>query len=244
MTSILLGDDQNPTGDNTPPPAEALSTLVGEGKKFKDVESLAKAKLEADSFIGKLTDETAKLRAELEKRMTLEEQLAALTRGEGGQPGGGQPAPGQGNQPPTNTSVPDVEALLDKKLRERSEQERRQANIRQVDELLLKHYGDANKAKAAVLEFNSTLGINLTDLAASSPAAVAKLIGGSSGSGSGLPAERGTVNVGGNMSGEVRNKAYYDKLRSEMGNARFYADRKLQVQIHKDAQSLGDAYYN
>lgn len=235
----ILGGDPNPVVTQ---PADALSTLVGEGKKFKDIEALAKSKLEADSFIAKLTDETTQLRTELEKRMNLEEQLARLARGDNADTGGNQP-PGTDNQAGATVAKPeDVEALLDRKLRDRDLNATKQANLRQVNEFLLKHFGDENKAKDAVAQLNASLGINLTELASVSPAAVTKLIAGAP-SGSGLPAEHGTVNLG-FSNGEVRNKAYYEKQRREMGNARFYNDKRLQVQLHKDAQKLGDAFYN
>jgi hypothetical protein len=39
-----------------------------------------------------------------------------------------------------------------------------------------------------------------------------------------------------------RNWAYYEKMRSENGN--LYYDPKTQVQMHKDAQELKDAFYD
>lgn len=239
MTAILSGGD--PTGNQ---PAEVLSTLVGEGKKFKDVESLARGKVESDNFITKLQEENQRMREELEKNMNLERQLAALSSGEPAPNAGGNPAPvAAGNQPGAVPIKPeDVEALLEQKLNTREAEKAKQANLRQVDEFLLKHFGDVNKAKDAINSLNASLGINISELAAVSPAAVTKLIAGSS-QGTGVVTEHSTVRPVG-LGGEVRNKAYYDKLRSEMGNSRFYTDRKLQLQIHKDAQSLGDAFYN
>lgn len=239
MTAILSGGD--PTSNQ---PAEVLSTLVGEGKKFKDVESLARGKVESDNFITKLQEENQRMREELEKNMNLERQLAALSSGEPAPNAGGNPAPvAAGNQPGAVPIKPeDVEALLEQKLNMREADKAKQANLRQVDEFLLKHFGDVNKAKDAINSLNASLGINISELAAVSPAAVTKLIAGSS-QGAGVVTEHSTVRPVG-LGGEVRNKAYYDKLRSEMGNSRFYTDRKLQLQIHKDAQSLGDAFYN
>lgn len=236
--STVFSDDQSAQQQIT----NALETLVGEGKKFKDVEALAKGKLEADAFIQKLTDEQAHLRAELEKAMNLEQQLAALSRGEPGQNAGATHTAAASATAGTALGIKpeDVEALLETKLSEREAKAVQAKNLSQVDEYLIKQYGDVNKAKDAVKQIESTLGVNIRELAAVSPAAVIKLVGGQAGNG--LPAEHGTVRVT-TQTGEVRNKAWYDAKRKEMGNARFYADRRLQVQLHKDAQSLGDAFY-
>jgi hypothetical protein len=79
------------------------------------------------------------------------------------------------------------------------------------------------------------------ELAATSPAAVLKLFGAEQ-SRSGLPAERNTVNIHGNTS-EARDHTYYENLRKSMGNAKFYSDKRLQLELHKSAQSLGDHFY-
>jgi len=40
----------------------------------------------------------------------------------------------------------------------------------------------------------------------------------------------------------VRNKAYYDKVKNEMGAKAFVMNQKVQIQMHKDMQALGDAW--
>ena len=62
--------------------------------------------------------------------------------------------------------------------------------------------------------------------------------------------ETGTVYNGGRQAGpsnvkpEVRNKAWYDAKKREMGVKKFILDRALNLQMHQDAQTLGDAFYN
>ena len=58
MTDELNVDNGAPT----PPVADPLQELVGEGKKFKSIEDLAKSKVEADRFIDKLKSENDALR--------------------------------------------------------------------------------------------------------------------------------------------------------------------------------------
>lgn len=231
--SILNGGDPTNT-------ASALETLVGEGKKFKTIEDLAKGKLEADRFIEKLSSEQEQLRKELEARMALEEQLARHAAGASGQPAPTSVPPA--NQPSSTPTV-DVDKLLDEKLAKRAEFERQSQNTAQVDNFLLQHFGDAEKAREAVAKLNATLGIDMKQIASVSPEAAIRLIRGEAGPVGSAVAERGMVRTGVTSQGEVRNNAYYSKLRAEMGNARFYTDKKLQLQLHKDAQSLGDKFF-
>lgn len=239
----ILGEDHSTTTATTTP-ANVIETLVGEGKKFKDIEALAKGKLESDAFIAKLQDEAKQLRDELSKKMSLEDQLARLSQGgdAGGATTASVAASNQSGSPVT--SLEDVDAFLEKKLSQREIRQRQEDNLRTVNEALLKQYGDANKAKDAVKTIESSLGVNLTELARTSPVAAMRLLGANASAG-GVPAERSTTHVGGHTSGEgERNNAYYEKLRKEMGNAKFYMNRGLQSQLHKDAQRLGDAFYN
>lgn len=55
-----------------------LGKLVGEGKKFSDVEGLAKGKLESDQMISFLENQAKELREELQKRSTLDEFMQKL----------------------------------------------------------------------------------------------------------------------------------------------------------------------
>lgn len=69
----LFNDD----GSNIEPAAtdNVLEQLVGDGKKYKDAEALAKSRIAADNHIAKLEREQAELRKEMENRLSLEEFL-------------------------------------------------------------------------------------------------------------------------------------------------------------------------
>lgn len=62
------------------PEKDYSAELIGEGKKYADVKLLAKSRLEADNHIDRLEKENKGIRAELEKRLTLEELMTKLTQ--------------------------------------------------------------------------------------------------------------------------------------------------------------------
>jgi len=67
--------------DTTPSEEDVQSyhdLLVGEGKKFRDDEALAKGKIESDRFIQQLQREQAQLRADLDSRLNMEELVQKL----------------------------------------------------------------------------------------------------------------------------------------------------------------------
>lgn len=60
------------------PNKDYVTELVGEGKKYADVSLLAKSRLEADNHIARIEAENKGIRAELEKRLTMEELLTKI----------------------------------------------------------------------------------------------------------------------------------------------------------------------
>lgn len=237
MTSVL---DQNisvePNTNNTT--TDPLGNLVGEGKKFKTVEDLARGKLEADAFIQRLQDEAAQIRKELDARLTVEEQLKRHTQA-------GTPAPAAGDTPQAPASLDEkaIESLLDAKFKERQTADTVKANKAQVDTALLKMFdNDLNKARAAVAQIEQELGIKVSDIASASPQAALRLFGGS---GKGYASEHSTHTSlsFNNQNGEVKNKAYYDNLKRTMGTGKFLMNHKIQNEMHKDAMRLGADFY-
>lgn len=162
-----------------------VADLVGEGKKFKTVEDLAKSKLEADNFINTLQDENkaarerlAALEAELATRKTVEDQLKAISTT--------KVVP----QPPATTVTEPAkgQVLTDEDLTKRvkaiteAEQAGRQArqNIEAVSTQMTKTYGSEEKAREIVQNKARELGVSvqfLQDAAAKSPVAFFNLIG-------------------------------------------------------------------
>lgn len=63
---VAAPEQAAPAADQTAAVQETFSTLVGEGKRFKSPEELAKAKLEADNHIRRIEEENATLRQKVE----------------------------------------------------------------------------------------------------------------------------------------------------------------------------------
>lgn len=249
MTDIFdqetTGASPTDTSTNTQQSGDTLAALVGEGKKYKTVEDLAKSRLEADMFIEKLKSETAEMRELLAKKTeqqapasftstktpTLEEVLAKIEAAQAG----------NSNQ----SGVPageDMQELIKKSIEEHDTSKTRKTN-REVahNEIIKRFNGDEDKAKSFMKEEAKRLNITtamLGELSETSPAAFRQMLGlaaqptnSSSVYGSGNVNSSGTGN-----SNLMRNNAYYNKLRKEMGSE-FYAP-KIQQQLMKDRMSM------
>lgn len=237
MTSVL--DQNNETPNTNEHTTDPLGNLVGEGKKFKTVEDLARGKMEADAFIVRLQEEAAQVRRELDARMTVEEQLKRHT-----QTGSTPPVAGDPPQSPATLDEKAIESMLDAKFKERQSADTVKANKSQVDTALLKMFdNDLNKARAAVAQIEQELGIKVSDIASASPQAALRLFG--SGGGRGYASEQSTHTSlsFNNQNGEVKNKSYYDNLKRTMGTGKFLMNHKIQNDMHKDAMRLGADFY-
>jgi hypothetical protein len=230
----------------------ALETLVGEGKKFKTAEDLAKGKVEADAFILTLQNQIKELSDELgianisaERRTALENLMSTLTnttKTPGETKPGNQPQD-PGNQPPKTLSHDDVVKLLE----ERELNKAAERNKAHAKAQLSKIYGE--KTDEVIAKKASELGITVAELeglAAKSPQLFLNAVGANARDNSTRPmATHSSAIVTGTVEGtdpQMRNKAYYDGLRSKMGALKFVNDRDLQIQRHKDMIALGDAW--
>lgn len=235
--------------------ADPLSELVGDGKKFKTVEDLAKGKLESDNFIAKLQAENNELRTLL--KTTEEKVIRAATvedilkRVEGvSKPTSTPAASGTDGNQPVSLTREDVVNLL----AQREQEAKAKANYAMANRTLVEAYGD--KAKEVVATKAAELGISpamLKAMAETSPKAFLTVLGvGSAPSAPSVSrtgsAGRGNVNTAAISNsppiGEVRNQSFYDKMRKEMGAIKFATNTNLQVQMHKDMERLGDAFFS
>lgn len=244
MTDIF--DQKEGSAQPTSPEGgtDLLSQLVGEGKKFKSVDELARGKLESDKFIEQLKAEQAELRNEYKrleeqvaKGRTLEDVLKQVNaqRTEGG------------NQPDQQFSQEDIAKLVDQRLSEATKNQTRRANQEEAQASVLKYVqGDEVKAREFVQAEARRLGMTteaLRDIGAQSPEAFRRLVGiNQSRPPVSGPNLRNVVNSdGGDNTGTERDSAYYAKLRKELG-PRFW-DASVQQQRFKDVQRLGERFY-
>ncbi len=235
MSTTNLFDDQ--TNDDN---VNHLEALVGEGKKFRTVEDLAKGKAESDRYIAQLTSQLDEARTEVQKRIALEElKTAILERDNNNNP---NPPPGQ---PPVDKVVDadSIEELVNKKLTEVEANKIKSANEKTVADTLTTVWGD--NAKAELVKAGAAIGMSLKelqDLGQRNPQALFKLIGvGNQPLANGGVVPRSSERVGNdNLNGE-RTKAYYDKLKTSDPKA--YWDKKTQIQMNKDAMRLKERFF-
>jgi hypothetical protein len=210
-----------------------VETLVGEGRKFKDVEALAKGKLESDQFIERITNENAAMRKDMEAlQLLVKDTLGAR---------GNQPAPSQ----PTGASVDpsDLSELIRNEITQTRQKEAAQSNLVEADRVLVAHYGTKEQAQKAITEKARELGMPvswMTESAARNPKALYTLLGlGEPTKQPVTPSSKPTVNTDAanfaptGAGSKVGTKEYYDAMRRE--NPSLYWNPRTQQEIHKKA---------
>ncbi len=153
-----------------------LEDLVGEGKKFKSVEDLARGKAESDAFIANLLREQAELRQELKTRTTMEDVLKTINRN----PNPPNPDTNNGsNGPPEVTSVTkdDVSKLTREAIESFQTEQVARRNQTLVADTLTQVYGPnyVTYVKAKAKEIGVSIDW-LEDMAARTPQALFKLL--------------------------------------------------------------------
>ena len=116
MSDMTVFDDNEPEIDLE---KDYLAELVGEGKRYKDPQVLARSAVEKDNFIERLKTEGAQLRAELNTRIKYEEFLDKL-----------KSSPSRSNEEPQTPQEPanvfakpeDIDRLIDQKIQQREQQ--------------------------------------------------------------------------------------------------------------------------
>lgn len=251
MTNLF--DSQ--TTENTPDPNKNyLEELVGEGKKFKSPEDLARAKAEADRFIEQLKTENAGIRQELSTRQTMEQLMDKIANSKSpentNQDNNQNPPGGEGQKTFTEE---DIARLVEKRLSESEKERVFKSNLNQVVNTLKETIGPDYvthlKAKA------SELGVTeeyLTRMAGETPKAFLKLVEANNPhkattlqaglftppQGHSLPQQTAS---GFSPSGTPK-MSYYQELKKK--NPAEYWSPQVQNKMHKDALSLGESFFD
>lgn len=230
-----------------------VESLVGDGKKFKTVDDLAKGKAESDRVIQAREKELAELRDELGKRLTAEELFSKLQKPATPQPNDRQ---NDGGSPPArepNVQFTDEELAKRVKsvLLETNAEERKQSNIEEVAGKLVEIFGTEDKANAAVKAKAAELGVSVQFLqttAAQSPKAFYAQLGLTDTAPRSSPLTHGDVNTsafestrpGGVQPGTY---AWYEAQRKERGDG-WYFKPEVQNALMKDAFANPDGFMN
>jgi hypothetical protein len=226
------------------PSENPLETLVGEGKKYATVDELAKAYLNADTFISRLTTEQEQLRVELAARQSVEELLNKKNTP------APQPEP-EAHQPakPAALSADELAELVRTEISKTSQEAQTASNVKAVSDKLVEIYGDVAKANEYVKLRAAELGISvelLQDVAAKSPKAFFTTIGLDEKTAAPARPTHGDVNpqaFSANSPGQVKAGTYkfYEQLRKSNPSA--YFSPKIQNQMHKEALEKGSSFF-
>lgn len=253
MTTDLFTKPQSQQNDQLPeidPNKNYLEELVGEGRKYKTVEDLAKAQFHANSYIPHLNREMDELReftrsiqqdrterANLEQRLT---ELQNMLTSSGNTPDANEETP-----KPSNLDPQQLEEILEKKLTEREKLRKEEENYNTVVEKLKERYG--SDYVRSLQEDTESLGLTpdyVNELARKSPKALFRTLGFDQPKGKDLfqappttDRRSGTFTPSGS---DKRTWSYYQNLKKE--NPLVYLDPKIQVQMHKDRLALGEAF--
>lgn len=157
-----------------------LEDLVGEGKKYKSVEELAKAKIHADNFIEQLKSEKAEVLKDLETRTAVEEAIRKLQSKDAN---GSQSSSTGNNGTQTQTSEQKATLTLedvDKLLEEKERKKRETLNLNTVNEAVVKYAGSSEKGRDFLATKAKELGVTvdkLAEIGKESPVALLKILG-------------------------------------------------------------------
>lgn len=208
--------------------------LVGEGKKFKDQQALAKGKLESDQFISQLQTELAELRLQVKQSKSTEEMVAAIKKEL-------HSAQNQSSREDTIPALDEskVSELVQQQLGRHEQMKIVEANVRKANDELLAMYGD--KAPEVLLNKAEAMNLTIDDmkiLAAKSPSAFISMFANDKGQvDTTTKVTKGSVNpqamanTGKTREDTYGTAEYWAKQRKALGSK--FWDPKIQQEVFK-----------
>jgi hypothetical protein len=208
-------------------------TLVGESRKYKSVEELEKAYMNADDFIERLKQENEELRRKAAAATTIDEVLNRSNQ--------------QQQEVKTDQSAPsvDIAKLVEKTVEEREVKKVREHNILKADKMLKEVFGEkaveVYKAKATSPELHKVY----MELAATSPEQFAAIFNAKP-TGVQTGVDSGSFNNSVSYSSGSREsmqgtKEFYNKVRKTDPST--YYSNEFQLKMQKAAQANPKLYF-
>lgn len=230
----------NTNSDNTNSAPNPLEILVGEGKKYKTMEDLAKAYLNADEHISTLTGENAALREQVTKATTIEEVMERLNKQ-------GQSHSQNDNSATTGSLTPeDVRKLVTEAVTGLETSKTRTDNMKRANALMQEHFGE--KAGAVFKEVAKTPELEklYKELAQVDPdefiRRFADVPKNTTQTDSGSTTNTPTIPVGnGGRINQIGTKEYYDNIRRTKPGLYYSSD--FQLEMDKVVRGNKDLYY-
>ena len=231
---------------------DPVAHLVGEGRKFANVEGLAKGKLESDAFIEQLQREkrdVMKALEEAEAKLTTQHTLDDVIKAVG------RPREDDSTANQTKNITPeDVSKLVAQETQRIIDGDRkttsRKQNREQVNTAILGKYSDPATAAKFIADRAHALGLTaqqVTELSETTPTAFVAMLGLESRqtytppSTSRQGANTESVANQNNFTGD-RKLSFYQAERRKMGTANFYKNIPLQNQMQADIRKQGSTF--
>jgi hypothetical protein len=224
-----------------------VDKLVGEGKKYRDIEELAKSRINADEFIDTIKSENQQLREFMTNQLAERAKTVTNSNEPPQQNTQGNEQPRQNAPQEKQVEKVDIEAQIREALKAERESDKATTNARIAEDAMIQKYGDKAAAVAAVQAKAQELGVSpewVANTAFTSPKAFFTMMNIESGSTS-TPAPRSDVNVVnmGNQNGVLKagTYAFYENLRKT--DHKKYMSASVQNALMKDAMEKGDDFF-
>lgn len=240
------------------PNSSVADKLVGEDKPFKDLEALAKSKIEADSFIEKLKSENAEMRkavGDMETKATEAATMDAIMEAvrtlstDGNNSNDLAPAGDEnenGNQ--SGLSEADILNLVQRTLKQNDTATKQESNYESVRDAFKKRFEDPDKARLEYKAAAQSLGMTESELDSISkvnPTLVLRAAGLDKPSNPNAePSYLGSdTNPEANRmaSEEAHDNEWWVAERKKRGN-KWYFQPHVQQRYWKDADAMGDKF--
>lgn len=256
MTDSLFDQNDNNTEIQFDENKDYFGELVGEGKKFRDPQTLAKAKAQSDHYIKTLERRQDEMRQELIRKTEeanaqakLQELIDRLEKPQKDD----TTSSDNPNANADNTNQPSfdpnkIQSLVSESIVQYENTKKQRENMNVVQEKLKEQLGP--NFQSVLQEKINSLGLSIDDvnnLAKKSPNAFFNTLGltQTSPQDNGFMApprsnQRGTAFA---PTGRTkRNESYYAELKKSDPKA--YFDHKTTIQMEKDALELGEAFFD
>lgn len=226
-------------------PAVKFDDYVGEGKKYRDNDAVAKALAEKDAFIERLKSENAQIREAIPTTPVVDRSQEILDRLEALKH---KPEPVTERIAPAVVERTEFKGLsvedVDRLLIERERKAKADANITQVKAALVQKYGDKYPQALKSMAEKNGLGTRFLDqMAAESPQALLNLMATEKPDTLFTPpssvVQPGTFIP---TADTPRTESYYNRLKAQ--DKKTYLSKEVQNQMMKDAMKLKEAFYD
>ena len=245
------------------PEKDYFSELVGEDKRYKTPQEIARSKVEGDYHITRLERENRGLREELSSKTGMEQMLTELRNiSQSGNPtepnssSSGESPGGEPNQASSGVTPENLEKKVAELVQAEREAARRSDNFNSVKEAVTSTWGPEAASKLKMV----TEGLGLSQqeanrMAETNPKAFLRMIGVDKPAADPTPTQdvnnlfvQGDVNparISPPNKPNTRNWDFYERMRkSENPQERAnYWSKEVQVALHKDAQEQGRDFY-